>query len=43
MTDEQIREIMQSLTVDDMLILYAVLEVLGQERQSDRRFLAEDP
>ncbi len=33
MSDEQIQEIMSSLNVEDMLILYAVLKTLEKARE----------
>ena len=41
MTDEQIENIMSSLTVDDIIILYAFLKVLEQARENPVKLISE--
>lgn len=41
MTDDQIKSIMSSLTVDDMIILYAFLKFLEQKRENPVKPISE--
>jgi hypothetical protein len=41
MTDEQIENIMSSLTVDDMIILYALLKFLEQKRKNPVKLISD--